>query len=121
MNDAACSVHVIEAEEDLLGDLTDEPDWDTLGLMSLDESQKVLTEDLKYHANVVPIGSFVTEMIEEGDDMRPTRMGRIRGDEPLEELDLVEGSLRISCGRLYDLECNVAVHPTYRWGWRRGT
>jgi hypothetical protein len=64
MNYTTCPVHIIEAEENLLSDLTNKPNWDTLGLMSLDEAQKVLPEDFEDHANMVAIGPLMSEMIE---------------------------------------------------------
>lgn len=110
MDYTARSVHVIETEEHLLADLTNESNWDAFGLMSLDEAQKVLAEDLKDHAYVVSVGSLVSEMIEERDYMRTAGVGWVRGYEPLEEFDFVEGRLRISGSRFDDFESDMSVY-----------
>jgi hypothetical protein len=47
---------------------------DALALVALDETKEVLTEDLKYHADVCSIGTFVSKVVEEGDDVRSSGM-----------------------------------------------
>jgi hypothetical protein len=37
--------------------------------MSLDQPEEVFTEDLKDHADVYAIRAFVSEVVEEGDDV----------------------------------------------------
>jgi len=43
VNDATTAVHVVQAEEDLLGDLANELLWDTFTLVTLDEAEEVLS------------------------------------------------------------------------------
>jgi len=69
VDDAAAPMHVVQTEEDLLADLAHEPNWDALGLVSLDETEEILAQDLEDHANVDTIWTFVLEVVEEGDDM----------------------------------------------------
>ena len=88
--------------------------WDTLALVTLDETKEVLAEDFEDHADMCAIGTSVSKVVEEGDDVRSAGMGLGRGgsgvwvgrrgdyrgscgcDETLEQLDLVEGSFCIS-------------------------
>ena len=111
----------------MLGDLLDQVHWDTLVLVTLDETEEVFSEDLENHADMCSVGTFVPEMIEKGDDVGTTGMGlggrwrRIwvgrggldrwcgRGDEPLEQLYFVEGGFCVSWGGLDDLEGYVTV------------
>lgn len=112
----ATTMHVVEAEEDLLCNLLYEVLWDALALMALDEAEQVLAEDLEDHADMGTVGAFVAKMVEKGDDMGSpgVSLGR-RGcgvrvgwggtdggsggcDEALEELYLVEGGLCVARG-----------------------
>ena len=65
MDDAAAAMHVVESEEDLLGDLLDEVHGNALVLVSLNEAEQVLAEDFEDHADMGAVGSFVSEMVEE--------------------------------------------------------
>ena len=47
----------------------------TLVLMTLDQAEEVLAEHLEHHAYVRAVRAFVSEMVEEGDDVRATGMG----------------------------------------------
>jgi len=53
--------------------------WDALALVTLDETKEVLAEDLKDHADVCSIGTSVSKVVEEGDDMRSAGMSLGRG------------------------------------------
>lgn len=64
VNNPATPVHVIEAEEDLLRDLLDQMHWNALVLMTLDQAQEILPEDLENHADMGAVRTFVSEMIE---------------------------------------------------------
>ena len=64
VNNPATPVHVIEAEEDLLRDLLDQMHWNALVLMTLDQSEEILPEDLENHADMGAVRTFVSEMIE---------------------------------------------------------
>lgn len=104
-------MHVVEAQKDLLCNLFDEVHGDTLVLMSLDQAEQILAQDLENHADVGAIGSFVPEVIQELDYVGFAWMcvrgrwgwvwilwcgcygWRIRRDESLEELDLVQRCL----------------------------
>ena len=75
MNNPAIFVHVVEPEQYLLRDLLDEVHGHALVLMALDEPEQVLAEDLEDHADVRPVRAFVSEVVEEGDDVGPARVG----------------------------------------------
>lgn len=79
VNDATTAVHVVQAKEDLFGDLAYQVLWDALALVTLDETKEVLAEDLKHHADVCSVGTSVAKVVEEGDDMRSAGMGLGRG------------------------------------------
>ena len=84
------------------------------------------------------VGALVPEVVEEGDDMRLARVrlrrreGRVRvvgrgvrgwiggRDEPLEELDLVEGCLCIAGGGFDDFEGDMTVQSGRRSGGESG-
>ena len=74
MNNPAIFVHVVEPKQYLLRDLLDEVHRDALVLVSLDQAEQVLAEHLEHHAYVRAVRAFVSEMVEEGDDMRATGM-----------------------------------------------
>jgi hypothetical protein len=96
--------------------------------MALDQAQEVLTEDIEDHTDVCAIWAFVSEVIEEGDDVRAAGVGVCggrggggvggcwcdgrcgRSDEALEEFDFVEGCFGVSGCGLDDFECDVPVH-----------
>lgn len=111
MDDAAAPMHVVQAEEDLLADLANEPNWDALGLMPFDKTEKVFAQDLEDHTNMDTIWTLVLEVVEEGDDVRTAGVGLVGRDEALEKLDFVEGSLSVSGSGFDYLESDVAVHP----------
>lgn len=69
VNDATTAVHVIEAEEDLLCNLTNEMLGDALSLVTLDEAEKVFTEDFENHADVGSMGTFMSKMIKKSSDV----------------------------------------------------
>lgn len=122
VDNATASVHVVQAEEDLLADLAHEPNWYALSLMSLDEAEEIFAQDLEHHANVNTIWALVLEMVEERDDVRTAGVGLVGGDETLEKLDFVEGGLGVAGGGFDDLECDMTVHPelemSIRSSWR---
>lgn len=64
VNDPATPMHVIETEENLLRNLLDQMHWNTLVLMTLDQAQEILAENLENHADMSPIRAFVSKMIE---------------------------------------------------------
>lgn len=80
-------------------------------LMPLDETEQVLAEDFENHAHMDAVRALVLEVVEKGDDMSAARMGRIRRDESLQELDLIQGRFGVSWCRLDDFECHMSVHP----------
>ena len=79
VNDAATAVHVVEAHKDLLCDLLDEVHGHALVLVALDESEQVLAEDLKHHADVRAVGSLDKKLVQEYRDRVFTRVVRQRG------------------------------------------
>jgi len=95
VNDPTTTVHIIEAKEDLFCNLANEMLGDALSLMTLDQAEKVFSEDFENHADMGSMGTFMAKVVQEGDDMGTTRMslsGRGRwngrggggGDEALE-------------------------------------
>lgn len=49
-------------------------------LIPLDEAEQVLSQDLEDHADVRSVGTGVTEVVEELNDVSPTWVVGIRGD-----------------------------------------
>ena len=78
VNDPTTTVHIIEAEKDLLCNLANEVLGDALSLMTLDQAEEVFSEDFKDHAYMCTMRTFMAKVVEEGDDMGTTRMG-LRG------------------------------------------
>ncbi len=74
MHDTTAPMHVIQTQQHLLRNLLHQPHRHTFTLMPLDQPEQVLPQDLEDHANMGPIGTFMPEMVEEGDDVRSTRM-----------------------------------------------
>lgn len=120
VNDPTTTVHIVEAKEDLFCNLANEMLGYALSLMTLDQAKEVFSEDFENHAYMGPMRTFMAKVVQEGDDMGTARMGlrgRGRGggrgggsgDEALKQLDLVEGSLCVAGGRLYDLEGYMTI------------
>jgi len=78
MNDPATPMHVIQPQQDLLRDLLHEMHRHSLVLVSFDETEEILAENLKDHAHVDAIWAFVLEVIEKRDDMRTAWMSMSR-------------------------------------------
>lgn len=74
MYDTATSVHVVKTKQNLLRDLLDELHGYAFVLMAFDEAEKILPQNLEYHAYVGTVGPFVLKVIEEADDMRTSWM-----------------------------------------------
>lgn len=120
MDDTAAPVHVVQAQEELFRDLADQATRYALRLIALDKPKQVFAENLEDHADVGSMRSNVHEVVQEGDDVRPSGMG-IRGrrvarsprcmggDDPLEELYLVLSCLGILWCRFDNLECDMCV------------
>lgn len=107
VDDAALAVEVVEAEQDLLCDLLDEGHGDAAVVPPLDQTEQVLSEHLKHHADVDAIGALVVEGVEEADDMGAAGVVLVGVDDLLEQLDLVEGGLGVVGGGSHDLEGDV--------------
>ena len=58
-------MHVIQPQQDLFRELLDGMHRDTLFLMSLHQTEEILTEELKDHADVGAIRAFMFKVIEE--------------------------------------------------------
>ena len=67
-------MHVIKSQKHLLCDLLDKMRRNALSLVAFDESQQILAEDLKDHANVGTVGPFMAEVVEERNNMGSTGM-----------------------------------------------
>lgn len=75
MNNTTASVHVVQTKQDLLSYLFDEIHGNAFVLVSSDETQKILPQNFKNHADVCAVGAFMAEMIKERDDMRAAGVG----------------------------------------------
>jgi len=69
MNDTTTSMHVIQAQQDLFGNLPNQRHRDSLVLMSLDQPEQILPEDFEDHADVNTIWAFMSKVVQEGDDV----------------------------------------------------
>jgi uncharacterized membrane protein len=63
VNDPTTAVHVIETEEDLFCNLTNEMLGDALALVTLDEAEQVFSEDFENHAYMGSMGTFMSKVI----------------------------------------------------------
>lgn len=104
VDNAALTVQVVQPEEDLLGDLLDQRHGDAPVVPSLDQAQQVLSQHFEHHADVHPVGAFVFKRIEQTDDVFAAGVGRVRLDDPVEQLDLVDGGFRVMSGGADDLQ-----------------
>ena len=95
VNNAALGVQIVETHEHLLGDLLDNMLRNASMLIPLDQAKQVLAEHLEYHTYVGAVGTLMPKVVDEADDVTSPRVGRRRVDDPGEELDFVECSLRI--------------------------
>ena len=64
MDDTALAMQVVQAKQDLLGDLFNQRHRDTAMVPSLDQTQQVLTKNLEYHADVNTVGTLVLEGVQ---------------------------------------------------------
>ena len=103
VDDAAFTVEIVEAKQDLLRDLLDQRCRDPAVVPLLDKSQEVLAKNLEYHADVCAVRSFVLEGVEETDDVLATGVIRLSLHDLVEELDLVDSGLGVVSGRSNDL------------------
>ena len=69
VNNTTTPVHIIETQQNLLGNLLADVHGHTLVLMPLDQTEEIFPEHFEYHANVGAVRSFVPEVVEEGDYM----------------------------------------------------
>lgn len=109
VDDATFPMQVIQAEQDLFGDLLHERHGDSSMIPSLDEPEQILPQDLKHHADVHPVGTFVLERIQQADDMFLAWMIWIRLDDLVQQLDLINGRLRVVRGRPDHLQRNMSA------------
>lgn len=103
VDNAALAVEIVEAEQNLLGDLLDEGHGDTAMVPALDKAQEILTEDLKDHTYVGTVGALVLKRVEEADDVLTAGVIRLGLDDAVEKLNLVYGGLGVMGGRADDL------------------
>lgn len=98
VNDAALAVEVVEAEEDLLGDLLDQGHRDSPVVPALNESKQVLAENLEDHADMRSVGPLVLKRVEEADDVLAAGMVGLGLDDAVEKLNLVDCRLGVVGG-----------------------
>ena len=109
VDDATLAVQIVQAKQDLLGDLLHEGDGDAPVVPALDQAQQVLAQHLEDHADVGAIGAFVFEGVEEGHDVLAARVVGLGLDDLAEQLDLIDGGLGVVRGRAHDLEGDVLL------------
>ena len=109
VDDATFTVHVVETQQDLLGDLFYQGHGDASMIPSLDETQKILAQHLKHHADVHAVGPAMLKGIQQADDMFSSRMAWLGLDDLVEQLDFVDGRFRVVGGRADDLERDMAI------------
>lgn len=107
VNDAALSVQIVQAEQDLLGDLFDQRHGDTTVVPSLNQAKQVFSQYFKDHANVCAMRTLVLERIEEANDVLAARMIGFRSYDAIEELDLIDGRLSVMSGGADNFECHM--------------
>lgn len=73
----------------------------------LDQTKQILAKDLENHTDVNTVRSFMLKRVQETDDMLPSGMVRIGRYNLVEQLDLIDGCLRIVSCRSYDLQRDV--------------
>lgn len=104
MNDATLPVQIVKAEQDLFRDLLHQRHRNAPMIPFLDQTQQVFAQDLENHTYVCTIGSFVFERVEETDDVFSAGVIGLRRNDPLQELDLVDGGLGVVRGGTNDFE-----------------
>ena len=72
VDNTATAVHIVKPKQYLLRDLLHDMHRHALVLVSLDQPEQVLAQNLEHHADVRPIWTLVPEVVEEGDHMRTT-------------------------------------------------
>ena len=107
VDDAALAMEVIEAEQNLLGDLLYERHGYAAVVPPLDQTQQVLTQNFKHHADVDAIGAFVIERVEQTDNVLAAGMVLVGIDNFFQQLDLVESRLGVVSSGADDLKGNV--------------
>jgi len=80
--------------------LLDDRLWNTSMLISFDQAEQVFAEDLKDHADMATVGTVMTEIIDETDDVVTTSVGGRRCDYSLKKLNLVECGFGVVTVRL---------------------
>jgi len=63
VNDPTTTVHIVEAKEDLLCNLANEMQWNAFSLMTLDQAEKIFTEDFENHADVGAVWAFMAKVV----------------------------------------------------------
>lgn len=99
VNDATLPVQIVQAKQDLLGNLLDQRHGNTTMVPSLNQAKQVFSQYFKDHANVCAVRALVLERIEEANDMLSARMIGFRSYDAIEELDLIDGGLGVMSGR----------------------
>ncbi len=107
MYDAAFPMQIVEPQEHLFCDLLDERHRDAAVVPLLDQAQQVLPQHLEHHAHMCAIRPLVLKRVQQADDVFAPGVVRVRLDDLVEQLNLVDGGLGIVGGRPYDFERNV--------------
>lgn len=95
VNDATFPMQVVQAQQNLFGDLLDESHRNPPMIPFLDQAQQVFAQDLENHTDVCPVGPFMFEGVEEANDMFSAGVVRLCGNNLLQEFDLVDSGLGV--------------------------
>lgn len=107
VNDSTFPVQVVQTQQHLLRNLFDERHRNAAMIPSLDQSKQVFSQHFKYHADVDTIGALMLERVEQTDHMFATRVGWLRLDDAIQQLDLVDSGFGIMSGGANDLQGDV--------------
>ena len=80
MDDATFAMEIIQSQQDLFGDLLHQGHGYPTMIPSLDQTEQILSQDLKHHADVHPVRSLVLERIQQADNVFLARVIGIRLD-----------------------------------------
>jgi hypothetical protein len=109
MNQVTLIMKILKAKKDLLCNDLHEGLRDTFLLVALNQREEGFSERFEYNTHVSILRTTMIKRVEEGDDIRSTRMTRICSSYLRKEFDFVAGCLNITSSRFDDFEGGVAV------------
>ena len=106
---AACAMQEIQSQQELLGNLLDKHHGNAAVLVAADEREQVLAQNLENHANMDAVGALVGKCVQQLDHVIVPRMVDVGAGNTVQELDLVDGRVRVVLGTAHDLHGHVAL------------